>query len=384
MLLGLATSGLWRVLWYSIALALIVGGFSGWLHAAGVGWVTIRRVLIGIYAVGYVAWFAINGIIIDRISVLWSFAIFLGVASVGKPWREWRQTAIDLGLFVLMWLAYDESRGLADGLGMPVQVESVRDIDRFLLFGNDGPVVLQERFLSPAGTVRWYDIIGSCVYYSHFIVPPLVLGILWWRNRDEWVRYMRRFATVIFMACTMFVLLPTAPPWMAAGGSNKPEFQYDALPPLRRPTGNGWRHLGLDSFVEAWDTGRDWANEVAAMPSLHSAYALFVVVFFWSKIRPAWLRPVLLAYPLVMAVALMYFGEHYLADALAGWAIVGVAFLVWNRIEARWTADAIPSDDADNDQRADPSGPEDNDGQVNADSEELADANTDDDVVPSR
>ncbi|MGB3735389.1 MAG: phosphatase PAP2 family protein [Ilumatobacter sp.] len=347
MLLGLATSGLWRVIWYSLALALFVGGFSAGLRALDLGWVTIRRVLIGIYGVGYVAWFAINGIIIDRISVLWSFAIFLGVASVGKPWRAWRRTAIDLGLFVGMWLAYDESRGIADGVGMPIQVESVRNIDRFLLFGNDGPVVLQERFLSSTGIVRWYDVIASCVYYSHFIVPPVVLGILWWRNHDEWVRYMRRFATVIFIACSMFVLLPTAPPWMAAGGSDKPEFQYDVLPPLRRPTGNGWRHLGLDSFVEAWDTGRDWANEVAAMPSLHSAYALFVVVFFWPKIRPIWLRPVLLAYPAIMAVALMYFGEHYLTDALAGWATVGVAFLVWNRIEARSAARDAVTGEAD-------------------------------------
>ncbi len=382
MLLGLATSGLWRVLWYSTALALLVGGFSGILRTADLAWITIRRILIGIYAVGYIAWFAINGIIVDRISVLWSFAIFLGVASVGKPWREWRRTAIDLGLFVGMWLAYDESRGIADGVGMPIQVESVRDIDRFLLFGSDGPVVLQERFLSPAGTVRWYDVIASCVYYSHFIVPPVVLGILWWRNRDEWVRYMRRFATVIFIACTMFVLLPTAPPWMAAGGSNKPEFQFDALPALRRPTGNGWRHLGLDSFVEAWDTGRDWANEVAAMPSLHSAYALFVVVFFWPKIRPTWIRPALLVYPLIMAVALMYFGEHYLTDALAGWAAVGIAFLVWSRIEAKWAttkAEIVEIDD-----ESDPSASNDDNRFLDATADQPADASAaDDDVVPA-
>lgn len=348
MFLGLATSGLWRVVWYSLVLALFVGAFSTVLRVAGVGWATIRRILIGVYAVGYVAWFAVNGIIIDRISVLWSFAIFLGVASVSKPWREWRRTAIDLGLFVAMWIAYDESRGVADGVGMPIQVESVRNIDRFLLFGHDGPVVLQERFLSPDGVVRWYDVVASCVYYSHFLLPPLVLGILWWRNRAEWVRYMSRFATVIFIACTMFVLLPTAPPWMAAGGSNKPEFRYDVLPDLRRPTGNGWRHLGLNSFVEAWDTGRNWANEVAAMPSLHSAYALFVVVFFWPRIRSTSLRVLLLAYPLAMAVALMYFAEHYLIDALAGWATVGVSFLVWNRIEARWSrrgAEPMASDD---------------------------------------
>ena len=148
MLFGLATGGLWRVLWYSVVLALFVGGFSAALRALGVSWEKIRYSLIGVYGVVYVWWFFANGIIIDRISVLWSFAIFLCVASVGRPAHEWLRTARDLGFFVAMWIAYDESRGVADGLGMPVQVESVRNIDRFLLFGTDGVVELQERFLS--------------------------------------------------------------------------------------------------------------------------------------------------------------------------------------------------------------------------------------------
>ncbi len=305
----------------------------GW--ATNVSWTHVRRTLIALYAVGYVSWIVVNGIIVDRISVLVSFAIFLAVASVGIPWQDWIHTARDLWLFVAMWLAYDESRGLADGLGMPIQVESVRDIDRFVFFGHDGVVAFQRRFLGPPGTVHWYDVVGSCVYFSHFVVPPVVIGVLWWRRREEWVRYMRRLATVIFIACTMFVLLPTAPPWMAAGGSNAAGHRFDALAPLRRTTAEGSRHIGLDAFVKAWDTGRDWTNEVAAMPSLHAAFALFVVVFFWPMIRRRWLRYTLLAYPAAMAVALMYFGEHYFVDAVAGWAIVGVSFLIWNRIESR-------------------------------------------------
>lgn len=335
MLLALATGGLWRVLWYSLALAFLLGGVCTLLRVAGVDWQRIRWGLISAYGVGYVFWFFEYGVIIDRISVLWSFGIFLAVASVGRPWREWLRTGRDLGLFVAMWIAYDESRGIADSIGMPIQVESVRDIDRFLFFGNDGVVWLQEQFLGPAGTVRWYDVVGSFVYYSHFVVPPITLGVLWLVDRTEWVRYMRRFATVIFIACTMFVLVPTAPPWMASAGSERSGVAGGALPELRRPTGNGWRHLGLDGFVEAWDTGRDWANEVAAMPSLHSAYALFAVAFFWPKIPHRWVRAALLSYPAFMAVALMYFAEHYLVDALAGWAVVGVSFVAWNRIEAR-------------------------------------------------
>jgi HAMP domain-containing protein len=69
------------------------------------------------------------------------------------------------------------------------------------------------------------------------------------------------------------------------------------------------------------------------MPSLHSAFALFVVVFFWRWVTDWRWRALMLLYPLAMAIALAYFAEHYFIDAIAGWAIVGASFFAWNRIE---------------------------------------------------
>ena len=309
-------------------------------------WRQIRLAAIAVYVAAYLWWFAEQGIIVDRISVLVSVVLFLIVGTIGRPRRDWFRLLRDAGLFVLMWVVYDESRGVADRIGMPIQVESVRDIDRFLFLGTDPTVWLQHRFHEGPDSVRWYDVAGSIVYFSHFIVPPVVIATLYIVNRHQWGRYMRRFATVLFIACTMFVILPTAPPWMAAGGRNNLGLELDALEPLTRPTGRGWRHIGLGAFVRAWDTGRDWANQVAAMPSLHAAFALFVVVFLFRWVTSWWQRNLMLLYPLVMATTLMYFGEHYLADALAGWAVVGVSFLVWNRIERRWDRGVRPADAA--------------------------------------
>jgi hypothetical protein len=301
--------------------------WAEWPH-----WTAVRIGLISAYAVGYVWWFFAEGIIIDRISVLLSVIIVLVLATIGRPLRTWARLFGDLAVFVAMWILYDESRGIADRVGMPIQVESVRNIDHFL-FGTDVTVWLQDQFLGAPGNVRWYDVVGSMVYYSHFIVPPLTIVVLYIANRYQWVRYMRRFATLLFIACAMFILLPTAPPWMAAGGTNRVGLDLDVLPPVRRTTGAGWNEIGLSAFVKAWDTGRDWANQVAAMPSLHAAFALFVVVFFFPWIRSWWIRGIMLLYPLTMAVALSYFAEHYMIDAIAGWAVVGLSFLLWNRIE---------------------------------------------------
>ena len=291
----------------------------------------VRTVLLIAYGIGYLAWFLVYGIIIDRISVALSVALFLVIGHIGKPWSAWRALPFGLLVYAAMWFAYDETRGAADGLGMPLQVESVRNIDRVMFLGADPVVWLQRTFLGPE--VRVHDVIASVVYFSHFVVPVAAIAILWISNRQQWIRFMRRFATVLAIACAMFVLLPTAPPWMAAGGDNR--IRLDALPPLRRTAGNGWRHLGLEGFIHVWVDGRDWTNTTAAMPSLHAAFSLFIVAFFWPMVHRRWLRSLMLAYPLVMGISLVYLGEHYVIDVLAGWAVVGLSFWMWARIEQR-------------------------------------------------
>ncbi len=259
-------------------------------------WRLVRLALFVVYGLAYAISFVRNGIIIDRVSVVISVVILLVIGQVGRPWYRWRQLASALVLYIAMWLAYDETRGAADRLGMPLQVESVRNIDRALFLGADPTVWLQRRFLS-SDTVRWYDVAASVVYATHFVLPVAVLAVLWLADRHQWVRLMRRLATVLLIACLSFVLLPTAPPWMAAGGDR--QIRLDALAPVVRPTGRGWSHLGLESFEATWETGRDWANRIAAMPSL------------------------------------VYLAEHWVVDVVAGWAVVGAAFAVWATIEHR-------------------------------------------------
>jgi membrane-associated phospholipid phosphatase len=297
-------------------------------------WHRVRIALVAAYLAAYVAWFVKYGLIIDRVSVLLSVALFLAAATVGRSWRSWRRVAVDFALFSAMWIAYDETRGAADRLGMPLQVNSVRDADRFLFGGVDPTVWLQRRFFH--WQVHWYDVAASMVYYSHFVVPVAVIVTLWVRDRHQWIRFMRRFATVLAIACVSFVLFPTAPPWMAAGGSDA--IPLDAIRPVARPTGRGWEALHLHAFVHLWDTGRDWANPVAAMPSLHAAFSLFVVVFFLPKVKRRWVRAALLCYPVAMGVALVYLAEHWVVDVLAGWAVVGASFALWSWIERRWSA----------------------------------------------
>jgi membrane-associated phospholipid phosphatase len=289
-------------------------------------WRSVRITLIIAYALGYLWWLRVEGLPIDRVSVTLSVAIFLGCAFIGRPRHVWKQLVIDSLLYAAMWYSYDRTRSAADALGFPVQVESMRDIDRFLFLGYDPSVVLQQHFWQPG--VRWWDVVASSTYYTHFVLPIIAIAVLWVVSHRQWVRFMKRFATVIGVACAMFIVFPTAPPWMVSQ-------QYQLIAPLHRDPARGFLHLGFKGFVHSYDVALGNGNAIAAMPSLHASFALFVPAFFLPWIRPKWLKALVLLFPVLMLTSLVYLGEHWVIDGLVGWAVVGGSFWFWNRMERR-------------------------------------------------
>ena len=59
-------------------------------------------------------------------------------------------------------------------------------------------------------------------------------------------------------------------------------------------------------------------------------FALLVVVWLWPHVKRRELRYLMLAYPVSMLLSLVYLAEHYVTDVLAGWAAVGLSFVVWS------------------------------------------------------
>jgi membrane-associated phospholipid phosphatase len=61
---------------------------------------------------------------------------------------------------------------------------------------------------------------------------------------------------------------------------------------------------------------------------------MLVALFLWP-LANAWWRTALLGYVLLMAVALVYTGEHYVVDVVAGWLTAGVAVAVGAAVRRR-------------------------------------------------
>jgi membrane-associated phospholipid phosphatase len=60
---------------------------------------------------------------------------------------------------------------------------------------------------------------------------------------------------------------------------------------------------------------------------------MVLMLFFWNRARL--LRPLLVAYPVAMGLVLMYAGEHYLFDVLAGWSVAALVVTLCNKYERR-------------------------------------------------
>jgi hypothetical protein len=308
------------------------------------GWRLVRWGLAGCYFTAFIVSAQTVGVPFDRERLLIWLVIGLMIPCVGRTWWDVGQVIADWIPFIAFLVLYDFSRGVADGMGMPTAVEPQLRAEEWLfgwMTGGDIPTVwLQDRLhdmcRSPRSTrcnVRWYDGPTALVYVSHFILPFATAAVLYAKRRQLWRRYVTRLLTVSFSGVLIFMLIPTAPPWFAA--------RDGLLPRVDRIPTKGWSLLHIDSaetlIQRAWDSG----NTVAAIPSLHCAYAFVIAMFFWPKVTRWWLRPLLLIHPLWMVFTVTYGGEHYVVDAIAGWLLVWFSFWLWRRLDRRYPPSVV-------------------------------------------
>jgi membrane-associated phospholipid phosphatase len=299
-----------------------------------------------------------TGFAFNRELLLLYICTGLIAASIGR--RQVLSVLRDWLPFALILVVYDLSRGAATMVGTPTLWDVQPAMDRWLFFGAEPTVWLQERLKLPQPP--WWEVISSTVYMSFFIVPYVVAGVLWLRDRDDWKAFVRRFMSLTFLSLVMYAALPAAPPWAAArctgadvaGGPPDPACMSGPagrapdgglLGSMQTPTAGannfveristrGWDNLHLGAARALIDEGQASVNLVAAIPSLHAGLTALIAIFLWRRVR-WWWRPVLATYAVTMTFTLVYSAEHYVVDILAGWAVAAIVLIAVNRYEAR-------------------------------------------------
>jgi hypothetical protein len=285
----------------------------------------------GLFLVLVGAWAVRIGVPADRVTIfawLWLAAVLW---RWGVPMRSHLDFVKDWWPAFAILVFWTYSRGLADNLGMPIAVRMPIDADRWLGLGELPTQWLQDALCAPTCTdptaASWYDTVFTATYMTHFVTGMTIAIVLWLRSRPAWAAWLRRYIGLNLIGLALCVLYPMQPPWMASlGGHLDPE--------VHRLTGRGGSVLGV--HVSQMVMG-PIGNQVAAMPSLHAGTACLVALFAVSRLRSRW-RYAALAYPVLMGFTLVYYGEHYVIDVLAGFALAGcvqVAMTRWERSRAR-------------------------------------------------
>ena len=225
-------------------------------------------------------------------------------------------SAILLAYAVAGWVSAPLETGegaTTNRVGAPLHVAGPAVADE-RLFGAVPTVWLQERLL--AGSPQWYDAIAALVYVTHFVTIPLLTTLVWFRLRERFTSWLVAVLSMSFLGIAIYVAYPAAPPWLASESGD--------IGPVARISHVGWDYLHLDVVGRLTQLGQDGSNPVAAMPSLHAGAALLVALFLWPSVS-RWARGALLAYAVTMAAVLVYTGEHYVVDVLAGWLVAALA-----------------------------------------------------------
>jgi PAP2 superfamily len=255
----------------------------------------------------------------------------LGMAAFSvSAWRSWGMMVLEWLPFFGLLVLYDYFRGAVSVTATQAHVLPQIDADK-ALFGGSVPTVWLQQHLWTPGHFHWYDYGVWGVYMTHFFAVWVAAAILWRVSRQRFRRYALLTVTLTVAAFLTYWLYPAQPPWLAA--------QDGTLPAVDRIVPLVWGQLGVHTMKSAYENG-DFVNTVAAMPSLHAAYPLMLMLFFWPAGKLV--RILLGAYTLAMAFTLVYGGEHFVIDILIGWAmaLAAYALVTWavNSTEARRVA----------------------------------------------
>jgi membrane-associated phospholipid phosphatase len=185
--------------------------------------------------------------------------------------------------------------------------------DRLLGLGVLPTVRLQRAFSRPEKVNRFERVLVLC-HWIWFAIPHLSLAYVLVRRGERFPRAAARMYAVFDVGAVFYWTIPTAPPWWAAAQGRIEDSERVRV-----------RRMMIEYGPVFW--GPLWeplfaflgGNPLAAMPSLHFATSL-MGAHLLSEVGPL-AGAVGWGYAAMLGLALVYLGEHYAIDLVAGAAL---------------------------------------------------------------
>ena len=224
---------------------------------------------------------------------------------------------------VIVWLCwmYDAITNLAP-LRMHVAIAHARDVLNLEQALHLDPERTLDRWLAAHHTLGL--VLSDYYDNAHFVVTLGLLGWLWWRRADVYRPLRNSLVLVNALAFVVFWRYPVAPPRMLPGFTDV---------------------VASTHAIGSWHTGAlaSHANELAAMPSLHIAWAVWCTITMWALSTRVWVRAIAVLYPCLTALAVLATGNHFLLDIVGGLLTIALSVLIVEMISrARRSGGGVP------------------------------------------
>ena len=216
-----------------------------------------------------------------------------------------RDAVAQLAVVVGAFAAYEVARhamqpNWAQAFANARRIESVEQV-----LGVAWEQSLQRAFLAIPDLIQALNIF---YFVGHFVFTAVFFVWLYRRSWDGFRSFRDAFLIATAISVVIHWLFPTAPPRLAGVGLE------DTL-------------LVLSGIDIGSPTSAAYSNPVAAVPSLHAAYALGVGIGLIRYGRSRLVRVAGVLYPPLVIVTIVVTGNHFVLDAVAGIAVLGVGFL---------------------------------------------------------
>jgi hypothetical protein len=228
---------------------------------------------------------------------------------VALPRRRSRDVAV---CALNMWAylaAYELPHDDPARLEQRVRVRYPIIADRILGLGVP-PTLRLQRLSTPDRINRFERVLVWCHWLWFFVPHTSVLYVLL-RKPDRFSPAATRMYGVFNTGAVFYWAIPTAPPWWAAAHGH---FGGSETPAVRRMM----IEYGEQFWQDRWESLYDvlGGNPLAAMPSLHFATSL-MAAHLLAEVDPV-AGAVGATYATLLGIALVWLGEHYAVDLLAG------------------------------------------------------------------
>jgi membrane-associated phospholipid phosphatase len=185
-------------------------------------------------------------------------------------------------------------------------------------------VALVQHHLASRGQVRALDVITSVGYNLHLPEPYVVAYFLWRINRSVYFRFAAAALLLLVLGFITFILFPAMPPWLSSLRFDRPHDVFNRFNPVIHAHPLPFHGTPIFHFFKLA------GDAVAAFPSEHAAFPLLEYLALRAAIgRRAW--PWLLWVGFVL-FSVVYLGEHWVTDAIAGYIYAGMIWVFVSRV----------------------------------------------------